>query len=158
MSIFSCISISDWSQFFPDLIATAVGVALPLLIGWLSSLLHNFKRKKEIIKEFQSELEYNRQALVDWKDTKILPASSIKHLKTTIYELALSTGDLKLLNNQARKDIAETYELSIIFNDCMQEQTKFFFDKGKLNEDIKEIMVSLKTQILESIIEINSLL
>lgn len=139
----------DWSQFWPGMIATFVGIALPLLIDAIIKKLGKAKRKKELFSDFNAEINHNKTIIDEWNSEKVLSSSSTKLLKTVVYDLAISTGEMSLLDSKRRRVLAELYDLIADFNNCLQEQTRFFLGRNELNNEIKHISDDLKTNILK---------
>ena len=149
----------SWDQFIPSIIATILGVFLPFLI---QSKIEKYKEKKEhnkfvlqkkrecnaMLLRINEELKSISKKLCDVQDNTI----EQNPLKTMVWNEALNTGLLPLMDTEIRRELFRVYEIISEFNSWTVVKTNFYFqhynDETRTDKTLDAEIERLKEELL----------
>lgn len=141
--LLSCIT-TDWSQFWPGMIATFAGFVLALLgqFFWEKCTAHfNSKllltRIKEELKEINALLQNVTEGSID-----------MQPLKTLVWDEAINVGLISLLPDKKREMLFKLYKQIQEFNSWFAIKTKYYFSNGRHNEQLNKAIAEQKDILL----------
>jgi hypothetical protein len=128
-----------WSQFWPQLIATLIGVGFGIPAGvWLNHLIERRtqKRKVQKIKDLVvAELSTNTQYLIEWKDNKnkgdIESGTLANHLHVETWRAFSEGGELEWIEDfRLRDSLSSAYHHTRIVQDYSRKYYDLTITRG----------------------------
>ena len=141
-----CFAATDWSQFWPGMIATFVGFVLALFGQFCWEKGKDVINAKHLLKRIKAELEEIKGELNDIGDNSI----EAQPLKTLVWDEAINTGMISLLSDDKRKMLFGIYKQIQEFNSWFTIKTEYFFSHGNHNKDLCEELADQKGILLGS--------
>lgn len=149
-SLISVCGGTDWSQFWPGMIATFVGFLLALLGEFLFEKIKERLDANGLLKRITAELIDIKNDLKQWEPTLI----ERQPLKTLVWDEAINAGQVSLLKKSSRTLLFKIYKEIQEFNSWSEEQTRFYFEHDGLLSDLiaselfdeKKIMLGEKSE------------
>ncbi len=132
----------DFYQFVPDLMATFLGFGLALFGQWIWEHNKDGSNAKQLKKQINYELKRIREEL------GVISGISVEPFKLPIWDTCISTGDLKLLNNELQAELFLVYSIIKEFNAWSLMQANFYFENNRLNEALENELEHLKNILL----------
>lgn len=127
---------TDWSQFWPGMIATFVGFVLALMGQFVWEKCTNYFEAKHLLSRIRVELQEISEVLGDITDGSI----DMQPLKTLVWDEAINVGLISLLSDKKREVLFKLYKQIQEFNSWFGIKTKYYFSSGRHNEQlIREI-------------------
>ncbi len=139
---------TDWSQFWPSMIATFVGFALALIGEFAFEKIKSHCDAKSLLTRIQIELGEIKADLERWHPALI----GCQPLKTPVWDEAINAGQVSLLDKNKRKEFFKIYKQIQGFNSWSEEQTKYYFEhNANLNSAISSELEKEKTSLLQQL-------
>ena len=151
------VSNCDWSGFIPTIIATFIGFVLAILGAWLYDRFREKEERNNLIIDLKNEIQKIKTDLNNIKiedqsakrdSTKIL---RINPLKCYVWEAAVSTGKITLLNRRPwYSQLLKTYDTISDFNEWQLLKTTKILDRmeiSPINIYLEELRVLAIEQI-----------
>lgn len=135
---------TDWSQFWPSMIATLVGFILALLGQWAAGKLHNYFLKKDLKSRIGQELMLIKNQLGNYSDTEL----DMHPLKTPTWDEAISSGQICILQMEIRACLFKVYSLIQEYNSWSRVQANYYFANNKYNDLLTKELKNLKVSLL----------
>lgn len=132
----------DWSQFVPAIISTFLGFALALIGQWGWEYYKDCNNAKQLIKQLASELIRIKNEL------EIISGISVEPFKLPIWNICISTGNLKLLNSEMQAELSHVYSIIKEFNSWSLMQANYYFENNRLSEVLEKELERLKNILL----------
>lgn len=137
---------TDWSQFWPSMIATLAGFILALLGQWAAGKLHNYFQQRDLKARIKQELELVKIQLSDLTDT----ALDLQPLKTPTWDEAISAGQISILQADLRVYLFNVYSLIQEFNSWNRVQANYYFTNSTYNDLLTKSIKDLKERLLSN--------
>lgn len=150
---------SDWSQFFPSVIATFIGFVLAILGMWIYDSIRKFFERKNLREDIRNELLRIQEVLktIEKEDniakgnnSKIL---RINPLKCYIWDSAISTNRISLLNKlSCYSELLSIYDTINDFNQWqLLKSNKILegIDVHAINIHLEELKEQLILQVAD---------
>lgn len=157
LNLLNYIVCSDWTQFFPTIIATFVGFVLAILGMWIYDSIKQHFERKELRKDIKNELLKIQEVLrTIEKDDNIAKGNDsrilrINPLKCYIWESTINTNRISLLNKMpCYCDLLLIYDIINDFNQWqLLKTTKIIegVDVDAINIYLEELKNSLILQV-----------
>lgn len=139
---------TDWTQFWPSMIATFVGFALALFGEFAFEKIKSHRDAKSLLIRIRTELGEIQDDLTNWHAALI----GCQPLKTPVWDEAINAGQVSLLDKNARKEFFNIYKQIQGFNSWSEEQTKYYFEhNANLNCAISSELEKEKISLLEQL-------
>lgn len=135
---------TDWSEFWPSMIATFAGFVLALLGQLLFERAKERSDAKELLARIVQELTVVKGALMDINSTQV----QIDPLNTPAWDAAISAGQVSLLKPKLREKFFLVYDAIREFNSWNLVQTNYYFSNMVINDQIKQEIEKIKKELL----------
>lgn len=135
---------TDWSSFWPSMIATFVGFALALFGQWLFETLKGKSDAKNLKDKIYNEIGLIKDAL----DSLPIGGTIVKNpLKTPIWDSAVSGGMVSKLDQSLRKKFLDMYDIIEEFNSWFSTDADYYILHATHNQQILDRLQTLKITI-----------
>ena len=135
----------DWFQIILELFITVLGFFLAIWSGRITDIIKARSDTKELKRLIKEELKKINDDLKKFNEKTL----DVQPLRIPLWESAINTGQLSLLDFVTREKLFRVYNTIKEFNSWCLIHTNYYFEKGKQNELLIQELSRIKGELLK---------
>lgn len=135
----------DWFQIALELFVTVLGFFLAIWSARVTDIIKARSDTKELKRLIKEELKKINDDLKNFNEKTL----DVQPLRIPLWESAINTGQLSLLDFVTREKLFRVYNTIREFNSWCLVHTNYYFEKGKQNELLIQELSRIKGELLK---------